>query len=293
MRFRIAQLTLLAASAITVSAQGQIGNITFTSGASFYPGLPSQGSIGTIFCTGLSVQGVIPAETVPLPTSIADVTVTVGGVPAPLFAVADLGDRQQINFQVPFETKFNADGTAQIVVSQSGAPGSAAAKNDPKAPGEFFRIDATPMGVFFHALDSSVVTTDNPASAGETIIGYLTGLPTTGPSADGYPIPASPPFPVLQTHSDAFSDYFGTELSGNGSSVGQLDPPFLGLLPGSVGVYQLNFTVPSVLSTGSVILCRLVLIRYIGFCPSGPGLPPCTGGGVVPYASQLVLIPVR
>jgi len=59
-----------------------------TNGASFQSGLPEPGSIGTIFCTGLSVAGTVSASGSPLPMSLAGVSVTVGGAPAPLFAVA-------------------------------------------------------------------------------------------------------------------------------------------------------------------------------------------------------------
>src|SRR5260370_34948485 len=100
----------------------QIGNIMVTNGASFQPGLPPNGSIGTVFCTGLTVSGVVKAEGAPLPTSLSGVTVTVRGVPAPLFAVADLGGYQQIDFQVPQEVRTYPDGMP-FVVSQNGVQG--------------------------------------------------------------------------------------------------------------------------------------------------------------------------
>jgi len=90
--------TLVIACGASCFAQNAIQNIVVTSGASFQIGLPHVGSIGTIFCTGLIVKGVIPATTVPLPFTLAGVTVTVGGARAPLFAVAALSGYQQINF---------------------------------------------------------------------------------------------------------------------------------------------------------------------------------------------------
>src|ERR1035437_1972294 len=60
----------------------QIGNITVTSAASFQPGVPPAGSIGTIFYTGLAVKGVVGAAGVPLPRTLAGVTVSIGGAPA-------------------------------------------------------------------------------------------------------------------------------------------------------------------------------------------------------------------
>jgi uncharacterized protein (TIGR03437 family) len=125
----------------------QIGNIVVTSAASFQPGVPAKGSIGTIFCTGLTVTGVVSAPSAPLPFSLSGVAVTMGGAAAPLFAVTDLDGYQQINFQVPLEAKSSPDGTMQVVVGQNGRQGSATA-DKPIRPGDFFRIGSTPFGAF-------------------------------------------------------------------------------------------------------------------------------------------------
>src|ERR1035437_11089216 len=45
----------------------QIGNIVVTNAARFRTGIPAPGSIGTIFCTGLVVTGIVSASGVPLP----------------------------------------------------------------------------------------------------------------------------------------------------------------------------------------------------------------------------------
>jgi uncharacterized protein (TIGR03437 family) len=150
----------------------QIGSIVVTSGASFQPGVPAKGSIGTIFCTGLTVSGVVLATGTPLPATLAGVTVAIGGVAAPLFSVADPGGYQQIDSQVPIDA-----GGAQVVVGQNGAQGSATATNDPNAPGDFFRLGGTQSGVFQPGSGYSLLTTGGPAKAGETIVGYATGLP--------------------------------------------------------------------------------------------------------------------
>src|SRR5579862_9749978 len=116
---RVLQSTLAAHILFPVAVWCQIGNILVTNGASFQPGLPPNGSIATAFCTGLNVSGVVLAPGIPLPTILAGVTVTVRGVPAPLFAVADLGNGcQQINFQVPQEFGTYPNGM-QFVVSQN------------------------------------------------------------------------------------------------------------------------------------------------------------------------------
>src|SRR5713226_2996823 len=85
---------------LATEASGQIGNIVVTSAASFQLGIPPGWSIGTIFCTGLSISRLVTATTLPLPYKLAEITVTIGGAPAPLFAVAALSGFQQINFQM-------------------------------------------------------------------------------------------------------------------------------------------------------------------------------------------------
>ena len=184
---------LAAGFLLPIAGWAQISNIKVVSAASFGPGLPANGSLGTVFCTGLAVQGVVSAEKTPLPTTLAGVTVTIGGVLAPLLAVAELGGYQQINFQVPLEVPINADGTTQVLVGQGTVQGLTTASNDFSAPGEFFRDPVTQYGIFQHSRDYSLVTQANPATAGETIVAYLTGLPTAQPPVPtGQATPSSP-----------------------------------------------------------------------------------------------------
>ncbi len=242
-------LAILAMLALPASAQ--IGNIVVTNAASFEVGMPDRGSLGTIFCTGLVVDSVVRADHLPLPKTLAGVTVTVGGASAPLLVVASLGGYQQINFQAPEATVGNPDATVPVVVTQNGISGSALAPFSPIFPGAFFRIfkDGNPYGIFQHASDYSLVTTDNPATPGELIIAYLTGLPTATPIVpDGEPAPASPlsvvPQPETKYMIQRFSVYVGGPLNPLNLS-GFVPSPisFIGLSPGSVGLYQINFTV--------------------------------------------------
>jgi uncharacterized protein (TIGR03437 family) len=262
---------LLAAGILLPAATwAQIGNIVVTNAASFRVGVPQPDSIGSIFCTGLSVNGVASASAVPLPFTLAGVSVSVGGAPAPLFAVADLGGFQQINFQVPLEAQFttesqlNPDGTTQVitttpvVVSQNGAQGSATVATDPTTPGEFFRLGggASQYGIFQHA-DYSPVTEQSPAAPGETIIAYLTGLPTaTPPEPTGQPASADPLSVVVLCEGPYFyEDYLDLQLANVSilnSNGGCQTPvlglgyiPYIGLSPGSVGLYQINLLIPS------------------------------------------------
>lgn len=280
---------------LPAAARCQIGNIVVTSAASFQPGLPASGSIGTIFCTGLVVSGTVIAPGVPLPLSLAGVTVTVGSAGAPIFAVAGLGGYEQINFQVPLEAKFNPDGTVQVVVGQNGGQGSVVV-SQPVQAGDFFRIAGTQFGVFQHALDYSLVTVDSPAKAGETIVAYATGLPTAVPQvATGQPAPISPLSSVPQSGSNAMIDLTGLVVDNRtglpsyfeGDTAGGL--LFMGLTPGAVGLYQINFVLPQGVPSGNVP----IWLRRIICASGGPGFSCNSPGRTHSYDSQTVLIPVR
>lgn len=281
---------------LPVIASGEIRDIVVTSGASFQSGLPEKGSIGTIFCTGLTISGTIAATVTPLPTSLAGVSVTLDGVAAPLFAVADLGGYQQINFQVPIAipASQSAEG-ARLLVSQGGAQGSAMVKNVLKSPGDFFRIDGTQLGVFQHGSDYALVTPDNPAVPGEPIIGYATGLPPARPEIPlGLPAPLAPLSIVPQLDIGTAVDQVGISVNydlllinkvlSSDDTTGQLPIPFMGLAPGLVGVYQINFVLPEGVPSGNV---PLLLVRKTCAGPiPGCRFPSYTNG-------QRVLIPVR
>ena len=77
------------------------------------------GGIGTLFGAELAPFAEA-ATSAPLPLTLAGVSVTVGGIAAPLYYVSP----GQINYQVPFEVPL---GTAQLVVTrgaQSSTPKS-------------------------------------------------------------------------------------------------------------------------------------------------------------------------
>ncbi|MCW5981198.1 MAG: hypothetical protein KIT09_24155 [Bryobacteraceae bacterium] len=249
MRFpirRLAVSTLLIGTCLTATAE--IRDVVVTSGASFEPGLPSKGSIAAVFCTGLEgIDGIVSAAAVPLPTELAGVRVRVGGAAAPLFAVASFSAYQQVNIQVPMEALLG-DQDAEVVVEQKGNQATVSAPLRLSTPGDFFRLPGTNYGVFQHAADYSLVTPENPASPGEVIIAYLSGMPGTRPAVPtGQPAPYHPlavvPEYMIQNTEEVYYLIIGAGAT--------LDQPravaerlFMGLSPGSIGVYQINFIVP-------------------------------------------------
>jgi uncharacterized protein (TIGR03437 family) len=286
---------LLSAAACT--AYAQIGNMVVTSGASFEPGLPSPGSMASVFCTGLEgIEATVSAQSLPLPLELAGVRVSVGGAPAPLFTVASHGAYQQINFQVPREATFmepgGRDWRGEVVVEQGGKQGRTVVAVGVQA--EFFRMPENYWyGVFQHASDYSLVTAGNPAKPGETVIGYLTGTHVTNPQvATGHPAPYEPVAEVRRYNlgfmgKDVYNVGLGTPVQPvDLTEYTRVEMLFLGLSPGSVGVAQVNFTLPATMEPG-LKLVRLTR-EQCGPCGPGDGLL----GLVRIFHSRPVLLPV-
>jgi uncharacterized protein (TIGR03437 family) len=198
--------------------QGSIVNA-----ASFTPNAPvSPGSLATVFGSDFVGTAASGGASLPLPTSMGGVSVTVNGKQAPILYV----NATQINFQIPWET---AAGTASVVVNSSGLQSSAVNVSvTPAAPGVFFQGS--------HAIvqnkDFSLNSSANPAKMGDYIIAYLTGAgPVNPPVADGAAAGSNPP----------------SASSGVTATIGSQPATvtFAGLAPNFVGLWQANITVPS------------------------------------------------
>jgi uncharacterized protein (TIGR03437 family) len=145
-----------------------------------------------VFLNGLTgINGIVAADSLPLPTQLAGVSVKVNGELAPILAVASLpGDWQQINFQVPFDRGLGQNNGSQYPAVEIDANGVATFTGAlPVAPGIFSFADGSP--VVEHTADLTFVTKAHPVVPGETVTVYVTGLgayasgqagvPATGP----------------------------------------------------------------------------------------------------------------
>jgi uncharacterized protein (TIGR03437 family) len=198
-------------------------------GASFVSGGVIPGEIATIFGSNLtSSTGINLAASLPLPTDIENVSVTVNGVPAPLFAVDNVNGQQQINFQVPWKTQF----IAKIQVSNRGAASSIVFVPVPVSQPAVFNYSAggEVFGAILHS-NFHLADTADPAKAGETVLIYCTGL--------GYVSGALPVDGVAATGQ--------TTMQTPTVTIGGANAPvsFSGLAPGYVGLYQINAQVPA------------------------------------------------
>jgi uncharacterized protein (TIGR03437 family) len=229
-----------------------IGESATVNAASFAIGV-APGAIATIFGTGLTrgVSGIIQASTIPLPYSLQGTSVLVNGVPAPIFAIANVNGQEQINFQVPWgiqgapiprelTTPFitTSKPVVSIVVVNNGV-------SSPPMRAYFYDVQPgiiTSDGTHAVALfpDNSVVTNEHPARPGDILTLYGVGfgptsfIPPTGTAAGSAPLSEISPKPS-----------FGI---GGRSGVVQ----FAGLSPGYVGLYQFNVVVPEGTGTGNL-----------------------------------------
>lgn len=180
--------TLSATATLSSHLQGpQVTNTSFRNAASFAVGLTPCG-LATVTGDGLAstIQGVVSGVNPfgPLPYGLAGVSITVSGFLAPIQAVANQNNVQQVNFQAPCNL---APGTATIVVTVNGA--STTVTGVPVfnvQPGIFtYTMPGSNKlyGAVIHASDGTYVTPTNPAQQGERYYVVVTGLGQVAPAA--------------------------------------------------------------------------------------------------------------
>jgi uncharacterized protein (TIGR03437 family) len=204
-------------------------------GASFASGGIVAGSIATAFGSNLTnSSGISVATTLPLPTQVQGVQVLVNGIPAPIFAVANVGGLQQVNFQVPFSVA----GSATVQVVNNGTAGNSASIPVIAAqPGIFtYTVGPSNFGAILHDT-YALADTSNPAAVGETVQIYCTGLGAVSPvPADGMAAPGAA----------STTNTLTATVGGVPAAVA-----YSGLAPGFVGLYQVNLQVPAGVASGN------------------------------------------
>jgi uncharacterized protein (TIGR03437 family) len=164
----------------------------------------------------------------PLPTAIAESCLMINGIPLPMLFVSGT----QINGQLPF----NVDGNAQMTLHTPGGVSDNFNVNILQAAPSVFRSAAagpeTGLATIVRADNGELITPTNPVHYNDTIVIYATGLGRTAPAVDsGVAAPDDQLAYAIITPS--------VTLGGK-----DLNVLYAGLVPGSVGLYQINATVP-------------------------------------------------
>jgi uncharacterized protein (TIGR03437 family) len=191
------------------------------------------GGLISVFGQQMSPVNLATSE-IPLPTALGESCLTVNGVAVPLLFVSS----QQINGQLPF----NVDGNAQMTIR---TPGGISDNFNfsilPAAPAVFRSGIAGPdtgIATITRADNGELLTPTNPVHPRDSIVIWATGLGHTSPAIDaGMPAPSDPlANAVIQPT---------VQIGGVALNI-----LYAGLVPGSVGLYQINATVPGSVPQG-------------------------------------------
>ncbi len=224
-------------------AFAEIQILAITSSTDFQRAAIAPGSLESIWCTGLTdINGVVSATGPILPTQLAGVSVYAGGaMNAPILAVAELGGYQLINIQVPWD----AAGFNVVTVIQGSQRATATVTAGTTWP--VFFVNPAGYMIAVHASNFELVTPENPAEPGEWIAGFASNLgPVTNPPPSGVVAPLDSISPLAPVASSNYAVAIGL------SETQVAESNFMGLAPGTVGVYQINFWIPETSPTGDV-----------------------------------------
>jgi uncharacterized protein (TIGR03437 family) len=203
-----------------VLAQATIKITSIGNGASFSQSF-APGMLMSVFGIGLSIGAPQTVTTAPLPlTSANGTSVTINGISAPLLYISST----QINLQIPYEA---ITGPATLTVNAGGQSASTS-----------FNIQSAAPGIFVDSQTGHMVPHES-ANAGSTIDFYVTGAGQVTPSepTGGVPAAGITPIPKLPL-----------TMTIGGMPV---TPVYVAIPSWSVGVLQINFTVPSTLAAGT------------------------------------------
>jgi uncharacterized protein (TIGR03437 family) len=312
--FRIVILLVLLAVVSSI-LWSQPAVVAVVNSASFQSGLPAGGALATAYVSGLTALKpgtyVAPASQ-PLPHALGGVTVIVDNDYAPLLAVivpSDASADVQVNFQVPLSANASLlSGTTyagDLIVTDGvnkAMPTSTLTTNQLPFFGGFFS-GANGYAIARHASDSSLVTPQNAAHPGESIIAYADGFFVTWPPPPiAIPAPPQitfqPDYSEMNSPGDLYLQVYPTPPNpctpapvpcgtGTATNTPALKVNFMGLAAGSVGVEEINFEVPSNQSSGN-----FALFFNSGSCPDGSGIPgDC--GATEGNTSPSVMLPVK
>lgn len=207
-------------------------------GASFKTEIAA-GSWATAFGTFAGVPEA--TGTTPVNSSLGGVTMTVAGVPAPVYYVS----ATQINFIVPAAV---TAGLQPLQIKSGSNTWDATVRVLTAAPGLFFQDSATPPKGAVLNQNYSLNTSTVVALRGEVVQIYATGPGAfKNPVVDGGAAPSTPPFNETRSTPQVFIGGVPAEVS------------FSGLAPGFAALWQVNAKVP----TQTFITGRVPVVVYV------------------------------
>ncbi len=227
-----------AAAAQPVLPQVNAGGVV--SAASYQPGL-APGNIVAIFGANFAASEA-QANSIPWPTDLGGVKVTMGGVAAPLYYAGP----NQINAQVPWNLPAGA--VPVVVTTAAGASVPISIAGGSEAPGLLSQDrSGRGAGAIVDALTGALITPANPIARDGVATIYCLGLgAVTNTPVSG---------------SAALSDPLSQTLATPQVTIGGVPAKvlFSGLSPGSVSLYQINVEIPEGAPAGEAVEVRVTV----------------------------------
>jgi uncharacterized protein (TIGR03437 family) len=211
-----------------------VGVVNAASSSPFTSGI-ARGELITLYGTNLAPDTAVAPDT-PFPSILRGVQVMINNRPAPIYVVSPT----QLSVLVPYATE---QSIAQIQVINNGVSSNPVSVFvNLTAPGVY----TSPAGGLGYAAalhsDFTLVTPSSPASVGEIVSVYVTGLGDVNPSVPDGTAGLSDPLSFTTSTFTAFV---------NGISAPVY---FAGLAPQLTGIYQLNVQIPAGVTAGDVTL---------------------------------------
>jgi uncharacterized protein (TIGR03437 family) len=206
------------------------------------PQVVASGTFVAIYGTALGGNGNPSASTLPLPTSLNGVQVTLGGTLLPLLYAGG----GQVNGLVP-QGLAPGNSYPLVVITASSRSSPVMVQVKSVEPGIYTAdTSGSGPGIIANATTGQLINAANPAHISDNLVIYCTGLGTvTGANGeaappDGAAAPVSPAY-----HTDASVV----------ATIGNLTAPvsFSGLTPSLVGLYQVNVQVPQGVAAGNSV----------------------------------------
>ncbi len=199
------------------------------------------------------------AATVPLPTVLGGVCVTLNNNPLPLFMTS----AGQINAQIPPTL---ATGNYPLIVRSIDKKLASASQTITIAKyAPAVLVDPVSGQIALYHKDGRAVNQDNPATRDEPLTMYALGLGATkgGAVTAGNPSPASP-----LAVTDTLEVFFGNPLIKEAGII----VDWSGLTPGFIGLYQLNLRIPGTHINGDALPVT-IKIGTVSSPTTGPVVP--------------------
>jgi uncharacterized protein (TIGR03437 family) len=240
---------IVLAAAAVIAAQAQTPAVTAGGVSNAANGISpvTPGSLVSIYGTNLA-GGLAQADSIPLATSLSNVSVTFNGVPAPLLFVST----GQINAQLPWNVlSSGTTGSVNVVVTRNGQASAAqSVAVGPFSPGIFavgnIAVAINPDGSLAAPAGAIPGIDTKPAKIGDPggLVILCTGLGAVdSPIANG-----AASLDKLRTASTTPTVLIG----GKPANV-----IFAGLSPQFVGVNQINVSIPAGTPTGNAVSIQL------------------------------------